>query len=438
MTEIFAQVAARALRVYGIEPRFVHVDSSSFHLHGQYEVEEPDKEAITITEGYSRDHRPDLKQVVVQVITNQRSSLPVWLEVLSGNSSDKESFPLSVEAYNKQIGEREPPYYVMDSAGYAADNLKTLKGMHWFMRVPETPAEAKRLVRVSEKTEMVSLSERYWGKEGKLTYAEVAQRWLVVFSQAAYERELHTLTKSQEKERLAAEKQWHKLSLQTFNCQEDAQTAAKQFNQGWKFHQAIAETAPITHYAKPGRPSADDELEIVGYGLMGSLSVVEDRVEAAKRTLGKFIIATNELDALKLSAIQMLSNYTDQGISVERGFRFLKDPLFFADSLFLKKPERIMALIMVMGLALLIYALAERQLRLALETNNEKIPDQKDKLTATPTIRWVFLTFEGIDILSIWVDGQRVSRQVLNLRPVHEHIVRLFGSQVRNCYFLDP
>ena len=437
VTEVYAQVAARALRVYGIEHRFVHVDSSSFHLHGQYEPEEPSREAITITEGYSRDHRPDLKQVVVQLITSQRSSLPVWLEVLSGNSSDKESFPLSVAAYNKQLGESETPYYVMDSAGYAADNLKTLKEMRWLMRVPETLAEAKRLVRESEKSEMVFLTEGYWGREVKLTYGEVEQRWLVVFSQAAYDRELHTLSKAQEKERLAAEKAWHKLSLQIFNCLEDAEKAAKQFNQGWKFHQAVAETAPITRYAERGRPAAEDEPEIVGYGLKGSISAAADRVEMAKRTLGKFIIATNELDEAKLSAVQVLSNYTDQGISVERGFRFLKDPLFFADSLFLKKPERIMALMMIMGLALLIYALAERQLRLALETLQEKIPDQKGKPTSTPTIRWVFQTFEGIDILSIWVNGQRITRQVLNLSPVRQQIVALFGAQVRNCYFLN-
>jgi transposase len=93
VTEVFAQVAARAMRVYGIEHRFVHVDSSSFHLHGDYEIEEPNKEAITITEGYSRDHRPDLKQVVMQLITSQKSALPVWLEILSGNSSDKRAFP---------------------------------------------------------------------------------------------------------------------------------------------------------------------------------------------------------------------------------------------------------------------------------------------------------------------------------------------------------
>lgn len=122
---------------------------------------------------------------------------------------------------------------------------------------------------------------------------------------------------------------------------------------------------------------AQDQPGIIGYGLKGAITPDPGRVESAKQTLGKFIIATNELDTQQLTTPQMLVNYTDQGISVERGFRFLKDPLFFADSLFLKKPERIMALMMIMGLALLVYALAERQLRLMLSKNNETIPDQK-------------------------------------------------------------
>ena len=42
VTEVFAKVATRALQLYQIEHRFVHLDSSSFHLHGQYAVEEPD------------------------------------------------------------------------------------------------------------------------------------------------------------------------------------------------------------------------------------------------------------------------------------------------------------------------------------------------------------------------------------------------------------
>jgi transposase len=437
VTEVFAKVAARALKVYQIEHRFVHLDSSSFHLHGKYEVEEPDREVITITEGYSRDHRPDLKQVVVQLITSQRSALPIWLEVLSGNSSDKESFAPSVEAYCTQLGESEKPYFVMDSAGYAADNLNTLKNMRWVMRVPETLAEAKRLVRENQKTDMQELAEGYRGKEVKITYGEIAQRWLVVFSQAAYDRELHTLTRTQEKELQLAEKQWHKLCVQSFNCQADAQVAANQFNQRWKFHQAQAEVVPSTQYARRGRPAAQDQPEIIGYGLKGTLAPDPDRVESAKQTLGKFIIATNELDAQQLSTAQMLANYADQGISVEHGFRFLKDPLFFADSLFLKKPERIMALLMIMGLALLVYALAERYLRRMLEQKKETLPDQKGKPTQSPTIRWIFQVFEGLDILSVWVGEQRTRRQVLNLRPVHQQVLQLFGPSIQKCYLIE-
>ena len=434
VTEVFANIATHALRVYQVEHRFVHLDSSSFHLHGQYAIDEPNKEAITITEGYSRDHRPDLKQVVVQLITSQRSALPIWLEVLNGNSSDKESFATSVEAYCEQLGESEKPYFVMDSAGYAADNLKTLKNMLWVMRVPETLAEAKRLVRETEKKTMMELETGYWGKEIEITYGEIKQRWLVIFSQAAYERELHTLKRNQEKEFQVVEKQWHKLCLQTFNCQEDAQNGANQFNQRWKFHQVRFEVVPITQYARRGRPSAEDQPEVIGYGVKGTITSNTERLKSAKLTLGKFIIATNELDVQRLSAVQMLSNYTDQGISVERGFRFLKDPLFFAHSLFLKKPERIMALMMIMGLALLIYALAERQLRLMLANHNETIPDQKGKPTQTPTIRWIFQIFEGIDVLSIWIDGQQTTRQVLNLTLVHKQVIQLFGSHVGKCY----
>lgn len=152
----------------------------------------------------------------------------------------------------------------------------------------------------------------------------------------------------------------------------------------------------------------------------------------------KFIIATNELDAQNLSSAAILENYTAQGISVERGFRFLKDPLFFANSLFLKNPARIMALIMIMGLALLIFALGERKLRQALKENNESIPDQTGKHTQTPTLRWVFQVFEGLDVLSVRAGDRLITRKLLNLRPVHQQVIRLLGPQVQKCYFFGP
>jgi transposase len=436
VTEVFAEVASRALDVYEIEHRFVHLDSGSFHLHGQYETDEPNTEAISITHGYSRDHRPDLKQVVVQLITSQRSALPVWLEVLSGNSSDKETFAPSVAAYCQQLGEDEQPYFVMDSAGYTKENLKTLEKVRWSMRVPETLADAKALVKETDRQAMTQLAEGYWGREVPSEYGGIQQRWLVVFSQAGYERELKTLERAQEREREAVEKAWRRVCQPVFNCEADAQQAAIQFNQRWKYHQVTAQVTPITQYIRRGRPAAEDEPQVVGYHLGGEVSKHPSGIDEAQRSLGKFIIATNELDPECLPAGEMLANYTDQGITVERGFRFLKDPLFFADSLFLKKPERIMALIMIMGLALLIYALAERQLRLALEQRHETIPDQKGKATQKPTLRWVFQVFEGLDVLSVWSGNQQVLRQVLNLPPVHLQVLRLFGPQIEKCYLI--
>jgi transposase len=438
VTELFAKIASQALKVYNIRHQFVHLDSSSFHLHGEYESDDSDTQAISITHGYSRDHRPDLKQVVAQLITSHKSALPVWLEVLSGNSSDKDSFARSVAAYCKHLGEADKPCFVMDSAGYSADNLKTMKAVFWLTRVPETLAEAQRLVRETTRETMLELKPGYFGQEFSLTYAEIQQRWLLVYSEAAFQRELESLKKAQARELAQTEKEWRKLCQPEYKCQADAETAVQRFNQRWKYHRATSQVEPIAKYAHPGRPATATEPDIIAYRLTGMISASAETLETAKKSLGKFIIATNQLDVERLSAQAMLEHYTAQGISVERGFRFLKDPLFFAHSLFLKKPERIMALVMIMTLSLLIYALAERQLRQALAENNQTILDQKGKPTQVPTMRWVFQIFEGLDVLTIWQNDQIFLRQLLNLRPIHTQILSLFGKPVQNCYFLDP
>ncbi|MCU0394913.1 MAG: IS1634 family transposase, partial [Chitinophagaceae bacterium] len=105
----------------------------------------------------------------------------------------------------------------MDSAGYGENSLKEMKDMLWLTRVPETLAEAKRLVKETTQAEMVELEPGYFGKEVKSEYGGVAQRWLVVFSQAASERELKALEKAQIREQEAAEKQWRKVCQPVFN-----------------------------------------------------------------------------------------------------------------------------------------------------------------------------------------------------------------------------
>ena len=110
--------------------------------------------------------------------------------------------------------------------------------------------------------------------------------------------------------------------------------------------------------------------------------------------------------------------------------------MFFAHSLFLKKPSRIMALLMVMGLSLLIYALAEHHLRQQLVEQDQTLPDQKGNPTQNTTMRRVFQMFEGIHILIIHTDHFR-QRMVTNVTEVHLQIATLLGEPILKFYTFD-
>ena len=97
-----------------------------------------------------------------------------------------------------------------------------------------------------------------------------------------------------------------------------------------------------------------------------------------------FILATNVLDADKLSNEDVLPEYKAQQ-STERGFRFLKDPLFFTSTVFLNSRKRVGALAMVMGLCFLVYSLGQRALRQYLKRGSQTIQNQLGQPTATPT-----------------------------------------------------
>lgn len=442
VTELFARVAAEAVEVFEVESEYVHLDTSSFSLHGQYESAVARRAvathgAVEVRHGYSKAHRPDLKQVVVTLVTSQASALPLWLEVLDGNSNDKQSFQQTVQAYCRQLEGGTPPWFVMDSAAYSQENLATWGETGWITRVPETLGEAKRVLRAVATTEMAAVGNGYRICPLGNTYADVRQRWLLVYSQQAYDRESRQLDKRVARAQEEAEKAWRGLRQTTFQCAADAQAALAQLNERLPWHQVEARVAAVRKYAKPGRPAKDAVAQIVGWQMTGQLSARQATIEDNRQWLGRFLVATNVLDEEELSHSQLLNAYKEQSSSAERGFRFLKDPLFFADSLFLKSPARIMAMIMVMGLALLVYALAERQLRRQLQAQGETIPDQKGQPTRTPTMRRVAQMFEGVDVLLIRLDNQVVARQVLNLTEVRLQIIRLLGPEVQNCYLVD-
>jgi transposase len=260
---------------------------------------------------------------------------------------------------------------------------------------------------------------------------------LVVYSEQAEQRELEQLNKRVTQAATQAEKALKALNSQVFACEKDARQAVAKVAKKLKWHIVTATYQPLKKYPQPGRPPPGAQRQVVGWQVKATCQLDTPQLDQAQKGLGRFLLATNEWDTARLSDEQMLDSYKAQATTVERGFRFLKDPLFFADSLFLKSPARIMAMIMIMGLCLLIYALAEWRIRQQLQERQETIPDQRGQPTQTPTMRRVAQLFEGVDLLIIRHGSRMVTQQILKLTPVRLQLIRLFGPPIQNCYLVE-
>jgi transposase len=274
----------------------------------------------------------------------------------------------------------------------------------------------------------------YYYREIESVYAGIKQRWLIVFSQKAYNKEYATHVKAIRKECEVKGKEFWHLNKKAFACEADAIKAGEAFINKMKYHTISYKVIKKLKYERKGRPDSNAKPIGEDYYLSGFIKIHPDKVEAAWKRKGFFIIATNELNKEIISAEQLLSVYKAQGVSVERGFRFLKDPLFYAESLYLKLPKRIMALIMVMGLSLLVYSLAERKLRKVMLESELVVPDQKGKPTSKPTLRWIFQIFEGIIILYIH-NKIGIKRIITNINAEHRIVIKAFGIYVEKMYF---
>ncbi len=107
------------------------------------------------------------------------------------------------------------------------------------------------------------------------------------------------------------------------------------------------------------------------------------------------------------------------------------DPLFFTSSVFVKSPERVAAIALIMGLCLLVYSIGQRQLRYSLVEAKEMINNQLRKPTQYPTLRWVFLCFQDVHLLQ--VTGVK---QIANLTEERRWILRFLGAACGQYYLL--
>jgi hypothetical protein len=189
-------------------------------------------------------------------------------------------------------------------------------------------------------------------------------------------------------------------------------------------------------YDRPGRPRTDAAPDGHRWPVEATVTLDHDALERAVLRQACFLVATNVLDPEALPDQELIQTYKEQH-SEERGFSFLKDPLFLASSVFVKKPERIVALSLVMVLCLLVYRLAEHRVREQLAATGQTVPNQVSKPTDRPTLRWMFQCFEGISLVSFGPPGGPPAHDVAGLEPLHEQVLALLGPVYEKLYKLD-
>ncbi len=106
---------------------------------------------------------------------------------------------------------------------------------------------------------------------------------------------------------------------------------------------------------------------------------------------------------------------------------------FAAECEFLKKSERIEALLMVMTCCLMVYAALEHLIRTSLKKTGTDFPDMKKKPCQNPTARWVFQCFQGIHVLDITQNNIH-KIVVINLKERQQVILNAIGKTFRQIY----
>ena len=432
VTQFYMRLSTHAVKKLKLPCLGTHIDTTSFHLDGKYNSNHEATEGVVqITQGYSRDHRPDLNQVSLQLIVENQAGIPLVMEALDGNSSDKSSFTEAINTHIEQLQtELGVEYIVGDSALYTANSLEQMKDVYWISRVPETLADARYIIEVMSPQLMADIHQEVHSSVC-VSYADVQQRWVVNYSPQAYQRAVTSVNKQCLKLGSQELKQFNQLCQKEFACEKDAIKALEALEKKLKMTQVYDfSLIKKPRFNKKGRPAKEAQPDYYVWQIEGGIaSIIETRACKLRRK-SCFIIATNQLDDAELNDEELIRRYKQDQQKVERGFRFLKDPQFLAATLYLDKPERIMALLMIMTLSLLIYATLEYRIRTALDEEDETFPDQLGRPIKNPTTRWVFQYFSGIHELNI----NQKQIVILNLKVKQLLILRLLGKAFQEIY----
>jgi len=441
--KVFSEVAFSASCMFSLDKRYVHFDTTSVNVWGDYDCCNSDSDSINITYGYSKDHRPDLKQFLVKMLCVGRN-VPILGSCEDGNGSDKSINNTVLSRISKHMAKHglEPGafVYIADSAMVTEDNLTTVGDNLFLTRLPfsyneagrvvseaveqdvweeigvlnETPATAKRppaLYSITEKTVMLYEKE---------------YRAVVIHSTAHDKRRLKRLERQIKKSTSTLSKIIAKETESEFFCRPDAEVAASSLQKyDTELHRINVNIEEKIYYAR-GRPPKNGPRKVshIRYVLEASIEEKRAKIKQIQEESGCFVLLTNvpQEGNMAETGADLLQAYKEQ-YGIEKNFSFLKDPLIVND-IFLKKPERIEVLGAVLLMSLMIWNLMEHTLRQHIKECGVTLPGWDKKQTKRPTAFMMSIKFMGLQVVRVadvcrlatpLTDGQKRYLDALNL-----------------------
>jgi len=452
-SKVLSAVALRAVKLFDLDTTHVHHDTTSRIVYGDYDLygEESHDHPFVMTFGFSKDHRPDLKQLVHSLLCVD-DGIPIYSKCENGNLSDKivnrNLIPQMVERM-AELGQ-DNFLYVADSALVTPENLALMddwtSGFRFVSRLPASYKECgkaiARAVRQDRWQDLGALSEElstpkrkpahYHGFETIVDLYGIWYRGLVVHSDAYDERRKKKLERALEQDKAEVERIASEQEKIEYACAPDAQAAVSRLPKG-RFHELIGQIEEKPIYTA-GRPKTDGTRTIkrITYRLKISLQPRKNTIARARKEAGCFVLITNEPEesAGGLSSKELLRAYQDQH-SVEQNFGFLKDPVI-VNALFLKSPRRIESLGLILVLALMVWRLMERTMRITLKESGLKITGWNNRQTSRPTS--FMMTTKFVSVIVLRTADRRFLAEPLD--PIQEKYLGILG--LSEAVFTNP
>ena len=307
---LFSEMALVVCRHEAIDQRFNHLDTTRFSLTGDY-VPESDPQASAIPHGYSKDHRPDLQQAVLELMVSQDGGVPLMSKTWDGNASDSQIFQDRAKALLSTFAQSPTPrYLIADSKLYSKDNAAQLKPLGFITRIPDTLTLVSQVIRQALREDTwQALDDTTRYHRLALGHYGMAQRWFVICSEAATQRAEKSVSKAQKHEFEAIDKQLFHLQARRFESQQSAQAALAVLAASWRYHHvASTELSEHKRYVGKGRPSVKTPIKASAWQMQAEVRPDAEAIRQSKQHKGCFVLGTNiEADDLRDEQLSCVS-----------------------------------------------------------------------------------------------------------------------------------